>query len=104
MIREDLRGLKAPAAEPLSVAMWTVPQCTACMQTYRRLCAAGVPVSVLPLAQSPEVAEFAAEAELTSAPVVLGIRPDGSSVWWCGLDASRIAEFIGLARKERDRV
>lgn len=104
MMREDLRGLKPPTAEPLSVVMWTVPQCTACMQTYRRLCAAGVPVSVLPLAQSPEIAEFAADAELTSAPVVLGIRPDGTSVWWSGFNAERIREWGDMARKELDRV
>lgn len=102
MIREDLRGLKPPTAEPLSVVMWTVPECAHCRRTVAMFDRHEVSVTVKPL--DDDIRAFADESGFRQAPVVLGVRPDGSSVWWCGLDASRIAEFIGLARKERDRV
>ena len=102
MIREDLRGLKPPTAELLSVVMWTVPECASCRRAESMLTRHEVPVTVQAL--DADIIEFATDAGFREAPVVLGVRPDGSSAWRCGLDASRIAEFIGLARKERDRV
>lgn len=85
--------------DPLSVVMWTMPRCTACVQTYRRLCAAGVQGSVQPLDQSPDIKEYAADAGFTSAPVVLGIRPDGTSAWWAGFNAERIREWADMAKE-----
>lgn len=51
-----------------------------------------------------EILQFAADMGFREAPVVLGVRPDGTSTWWAGLDFARIAEFVGLARKAADRV
>ncbi|AYB69468.1 hypothetical protein HOU25_gp39 [Corynebacterium phage Juicebox] len=102
MIREDLRGLKPLMAEPLSVVMWTAPGCAHCRRTESMLARHEVPVSTQPL--DDDILEFADSMGFREAPVVLGVRPDGTSTWWAGLDFGKIAEFVGLARKAADHV
>lgn len=88
--------------DALRVVMWTKPGCAACVRTEKLLTRHDVPV--LEQNMTAEILQFAADMGFRQAPVVLGVRPDGTSTWWAGLDFARIAEFVGLARKERDRV
>ncbi|MFC3850102.1 glutaredoxin family protein [Corynebacterium hansenii] len=96
-LRQDLRGIRPPTAEPMSVVMWTAPNCPQCRRTQAMLTRHDVPVTVKALDDS--ILAFAEEAGFREAPVVLGVRPDGTSEWWSGMDFERIAEFVGLARK-----
>jgi glutaredoxin len=101
-VREDLRGIAPRTAEPLSVVMWTAPGCAHCRRTESMLTRHAVPVTVQPMDE--DILEFAEASGFREAPVVLGVRPDGTSTWWAGMDFGKIAEFVGLARKAADHV
>lgn len=91
-----------PPGEGLRAFVYTKPRCRQCVATARRLKLAGVPVHLIGLDTAPEVLAYAREAGFTQAPVVLGVRGDGTSVWWSGLNLERIDEFADLAADARD--